>query len=69
MIGMTVINFEEHDLMATNLIRNIRRNICGPCEDERKEDQVIDYENPLFCSCNCLRVEAALSPLLQIVAP
>ena len=43
-------------------------NICKECDDPRKERAILDFDNPLNCSCRCHRVEEILSRAAKIDA-
>lgn len=48
------------------LLSLVSKQICIPCTDERKEQYILNYDNPLDCGCRCDRVENILANARKI---
>lgn len=61
----TAMRTDERELLARNLIQDIRLYICGPCDDDQKKELGADCD-PELHDCNCDKVAAPLSSLKRI---
>lgn len=57
---------EMYKSWRDELLSQVSNEICARCTDERKEQHVINYDNPLACGCRCDRVESILESVREI---
>lgn len=59
-------NINIYKSWRDKLLLAVSKEICMPCAGERKEQYILNYDNPLNCGCNCVRVESILANVREI---
>ena len=60
-----VLNSEIFKRWRDNLLILVG-NTCRECDDPRREKEILNLNNPLYCSCRCQRIEEPLALAVEI---
>lgn len=59
-------NTEKYEIWRDKLLSVVSKQLCMPCTDKRKEQYIIDYNNPLNCDCHCDSVNSIIAQARKI---
>ena len=61
---------EREELMKrrSELITQSSRQTCWPCEDPRKQNKMMRYDDPIASECSCERIEHFVEELKDVEA-
>ena len=63
---MTSNNIEMYTSWRDDFLKIISQKFCKDCTDSRKNEVLINHEDPLNCECRCHRVENIFTTVSNI---
>ncbi|MFC1673348.1 hypothetical protein ACFL12_04255 [Pseudomonadota bacterium] len=59
---------EELMKKRSELIRKSSKETCWPCEDPRKQNKIMRYDDPITSGCMCEKIEPIVAELKEVEA-